>query len=133
MKKISSWLFVTLMVVIALSACTEAGKPLCPEWAAGILGEYCESASLSITPSDTIGLIRWEIGEIQLNDAYIYNVYGVRFQTLDGQYIDPDDLQDGEFYYFARTEQTGGFRIYPSPNHNPLSPSTHILLARSIK
>jgi len=132
MKRFSLLLFITLMILVALAACgTE--KPLCPDWATAELGKYCETTSLSITPNDTIGLVTWQIGQIQLNDAYIDNIYGIKFYAPDGQEVNPADLQDGIFYSFEKTESVGGFRIYPTPSHNLFSPATHLLLAKSIK
>jgi hypothetical protein len=132
MNKLICSLFVALMILVTLAACATE-KPLCPDWATAELGNHCEATSLSITPSDTIGLATWQVGQIQLNDAFINNVYGVKFYAPDGQEVNPKDLQGGIFYSFEKTDSVGGFRIYPTPSHNLLSADTHLLLAKSIK
>ena len=136
MKKGLILLFVIIALASGLAGCfgkvrlNAANKPLCPDWAAQTYGEKCESKSWSVTPDDNIILIDWQIGEIQLNDSYVDNVYGVQFFNSDGTEILPKDMQQEVFYFFKKTVPTASFHIWPDSNYGALTPDTYILLAK---
>lgn len=136
MKKGLILLFVAIALALGSVGCfgkvrlTTENKPSCPDWAAQTYGERCESTSLSVTPDDIIALVDWQIGEIQLNDSYVDNVYGVQFFDSDGTGILPKDMQQGVFYSFRKTTPTASFHIWPDSNYGALTPDTHVLLAK---
>ena len=129
MKKGLLLLFVGLIILVALAACGPE-KPLCPAWAIQKFGQHCQSDSLSITPDDIISLDTWQFGQIQLNDSYVDNVYGIEFFKSDGSQIESKDMEQGVFYSFEKTTATAVFHIWPDQNYGPLSADTHILLAK---
>jgi hypothetical protein len=135
--KILALLFVVIALALGVGSCLGDTKnllsnnqPLCPDWAIPEYGTVCESLNLDVTPDDLIALVEWQIGMIQLNNSYIDNVYGVQFFTSEGSLIGPKDMEQGVFYSFKKTTATASFHIWPNQNYGPLSPDTHILLAK---
>jgi len=125
MKKIFVLLFI--IVILGLSGCSN--KALCPEWAATEVGQYCQTASLSITPPEPVALVSWEVAQIQLQNAVIVRSQGVEFYTQDGIKVEPNELQEGVFYTIKKTESTGAFWL-SILDPKKISPNTHLLVAK---
>ena len=135
MKKICVFLlFVALIMAILLSACGFGQEPqsTCPDWAVPQYGLTCPSDSQEVTISGTpVSLNTWKIGQIMLNKAWVDNVYGVEFYSEDGtKVLDTRLMEQGVWYSFKVTENSGAFRVYFTSDHNPLTAATKLLLAK---
>jgi hypothetical protein len=117
-----------IMFVLGLTGCAE--KPLCPDWARPDLGDFCETASLSITPPEPIALVSWEIAQLQLQNAVVTRSQGVIFYNEDGVQIEPNELKQGDFYTVRKTEDTGALWISILDPNDKVSPATHLIVAK---
>jgi hypothetical protein len=134
MKKLIYVLFAIGLVIGSLSACGygQTKKSECPNWAVPTYGLFCQSDSQEVTDWGTpVSLNTWKIGQIMLNAAWIDNVYGVEFYSKDGtKVLDTRQMEQGVWYSFKVTEESGAFRVYFTSDHNPLTAATKLLIAK---
>ncbi len=113
----------------SFNAALAADPPVCPEWAVNELGERCFSEAYSVTETTSLTIETWQVGRIQLHNATV-SVTGLYFADLEGNEVDPANLQEGTFYTFRKVDDNAVITINVKPDPFGFSPATHIVIAK---